>query len=136
MLLYKAISLRSLIAKEMSQDFSQNIQIACTHPCKHTQRKQTKKKEIVTVSLKAIMYPINHIFFCYHFHSNSNGRLFCRRAIVLGIYKWSRQLADRFKQLELVFEFLRGKEVLTMKCLLSKEKYRVVYLTYQNSLHY
>lgn len=62
MLLYKAISLRSLIAKEMSQDFSQNIQIACTHPCKHTQRKQTKKKEIVTVSLKVIMYPVNPIF--------------------------------------------------------------------------
>ena len=62
MLLCKAISLRGLIAKEMSQDFSQNTHIACTHPYTHTQRKQAKKKGIVTGSLKAIMYPVNPIF--------------------------------------------------------------------------
>lgn len=62
MLLCKAISLRSLIAKEMPQDSSQNTQIACLRPCKHTQRKQTKKKDVVTGSLKAIMYPVNPIF--------------------------------------------------------------------------
>lgn len=62
MLLCKAISLRSLIAKEMSQDFSQNTHTACTHPYAHTQRQQAKKKGMVTGSLEAIMYPVNPIF--------------------------------------------------------------------------
>lgn len=62
MLLCKAISLRSLIAKEMSQDFSHHTHIACTDPHNHTQRKRAEKKDIVTGSLKAITYPVNPIF--------------------------------------------------------------------------
>lgn len=62
MLLCKAISLRSLIAKEMSQDFSQHTHVACTHPNEHTQRKRAKKKDRVTGSLKAITYPVNPTF--------------------------------------------------------------------------
>lgn len=46
----------------MSQDFSQNTHIACTHPYAHTQRQQAKKKGMVSGSLEAIMHPVNPIF--------------------------------------------------------------------------
>ena len=99
MLLCKAISLRSLIAKEMSRDFSQNTHIACTHPYTHRpkrEREREREREWVTGLLKAIMHPVNSIFAATTFIQIVIADFFRGggRAILLGIYKRSRKLAD------------------------------------------
>ena len=96
MLLCKAISLRSLIAKEMSQDFSQNAHIACTHPYTHKENRPKRERERMTGLLKAIEHPVNSIFSATTFVPIAMVDFFpgVGEEQLFGDIKGSRELAD------------------------------------------
>lgn len=99
MLLCKAISLRSLIAKEMSQGFK--VHIGMNTPIYTHTKKQATKKVIATGSLlRVIKYPVNLIFSATSFIKSVMADLW-GEAVVLGIDKQSRKVTGEFEQLEL-----------------------------------
>lgn len=86
---------------------------------------------MVTGSLKAIIHPVTPTCSATIFTPVAMADLFQAGALVWGIYKWSRQLEDRFKQLELGATASFSNEVPPLK----RNNIQMAYLTHQNSLH-